>query len=180
LSRLQWPKPVFDRTTASARGKVTPSRPTDRSTNLSKFRRGDPSTFGLSHDGEFPLMNFPANLLAGWIGFLGGAVTGALMGLFFHREDWLGGYGSFPRRMIRLGHIACFGLGLINILFALTAATLAPSSATKVGSALLIVGMISMPLNCFLTAWRKPFRHLFFIPAGSTLFGIVGLLLSFR
>ena len=124
-------------------------------------------------------MNVSINLLAGWIGFLAGAVTGALMGLFFHRENWLGGYGSFPRRMIRLGHIACFGLGLINILFALTAATLSATTAISIASSLLVVAMITMPLNCFLTAWRKPFRLLFFIPAGSTLGGIAGLLAAF-
>src|SRR5829696_6247676 len=109
-------------------------------------------------------MNFSANLVAGWTGFLAGAVTGALMGLFFHRENWLGGYGSFPRRMIRLGHIACFGLRLINILFALPAAALAPSAAARLGSTMLIVGMATMPLNCFMTAWKKSFRHLFFVP----------------
>ena len=124
-------------------------------------------------------MNFSANLFAGWMGFLTGAVTGALMGLFFHRENWLGGYGSFPRRMIRLGHIACFGLGLINILAALTAVTLEPFPLGNVASSLLVLGMITMPLNCFLTAWKKPFRHLFFVPAGSTLGGIACLLLCF-
>jgi hypothetical protein len=102
------------------------------------------------------------------------------MGLCFHRENWLGGYGSFPRRMIRLGHIACFGLGLINILFALTAATLVPFPIARAASTLLVVGMITMPLNCFLTAWRKSFRHLFFIPAGSTLAGIACLLFCFQ
>jgi hypothetical protein len=117
-------------------------------------------------------MAFAPNLLAGWIGFLAGAATGALMGLCFHREDWLGGYGSFPRRMIRLGHIACFGLGLINILFALTAVQVPVSRVMEFGSVLLVVGMITMPLNCFLTAWRKPFRHAFFVPAGSTFVGI--------
>lgn len=122
-------------------------------------------------------MHFAANLLAGWIGFLAGAATGALIGLFFHRDDWLGGYGSFPRRMLRLGHIACFGLGLINILFALTAVHLSPGPVVRAASILLIVGMITMPLTCFLTAWKKPFRHAFFIPAGSTLFGIACLLL---
>jgi hypothetical protein len=43
-----------------------------------------------------------------------------------------------------------------------------------------MVGMVTMPLICFLTAWRKPFRHLFFVPAGSTLLGIAALLYSFR
>ena len=125
-------------------------------------------------------MTFPVNLLAGWTGFLAGVATGALMGLCFHREDWLGGYGSFPRRMIRLGHIACFGLGLINILFALTAAPLAPSAATRAASMLLVVGMVTMPLTCFLTAWKKPIRHAFFIPASATLVGIACLLWSLR
>src|SRR5262245_30361709 len=99
-------------------------------------------------------LTFTANLIAGWAGFLAGAGTGALMGLCFHREDWLGGYGSFPRRMIRLGHIACFGLGLINILFALTAATIEPSRWSRIAAELLVVGMVTMPLNCFLTAWK--------------------------
>ena len=116
-------------------------------------------------------MNYPVNLLVGWSGFFGGAVTGALIGLCFHREDWLGGYHSFPRRMVRLGHIACFGIGLINILFALSVTT--PSAWTDWGSRLLVIAMATMPLNCFLTAWRKSFRHLFFIPASSTLAGII-------
>lgn len=120
------------------------------------------------------------NLFAGWIGFLMGALTGAVMGLCFHRDDWLGGYGSFPRRMLRLGHIACFGLGLINILFAFTSATLPASSLARAASLLLVTGMVTMPLNCFLTAWRKPFRHLFVVPAGSTLAGIASMLLCFR
>ena len=98
------------------------------------------------------------------------------MGLKFHREDWLGGYGSFPRRMVRLGHIAFFGLGLINILFALSAAQFAPSSWTMTASLLLLVGAATMPTNCFLTAWRGGFRHAFFIPAGATTIGILSFL----
>jgi len=45
------------------------------------------------------------NILAGWLGVLGGVLSGAVIGLFFHRDDWAGGYGSFSRRMLRLGHI---------------------------------------------------------------------------
>lgn len=119
-------------------------------------------------------MSSSLNLLVGWTGFLGGALSGALIGLYFHRDDWLGGYNSFPRRMVRLGHIAFFGIGLINILFALSVTT--PSTWTDWGSRFLVVAMVAMPLNCFLTAWRKRFRHLFFIPAGSTMAGIVTLL----
>lgn len=120
-------------------------------------------------------MNYPLNLVAGWIGFCGGAVSGALIGLFFHGENWLGGYSSFPRRLVRLGHIAFFGLGLINILFALS--TTRVSTWTDWAAHLLLIGLATMSLNCFLTAWRTPFRHLFFIPAGSTLLGITALVI---
>lgn len=125
-------------------------------------------------------MHFSVNLFAGWGGFLAGAISGAVMGLYFHREDWLGGYGSFARRMLRLGHIACFGLGLINILFAFTAVTLPTSPCARLASVLLVVGMVTMPLNCFLTAWQRSFRHLFVVPAGATLVGIASLLFCFR
>ena len=119
-------------------------------------------------------MHYPLNLFAGWMGFLAGAASGALIGLYFHRENWLGGYDAFPRRMVRLGHIAFFGLGLINVLFALSVAGNSPW--TDCASVLLIVGLATMPTTCFLTAWKKGFRHLFFIPAGSTLVGIGALL----
>ncbi len=34
-----------------------------------------------------------------WIGMLLGVLSGALTGLFFHREDWMGGYNSFLKRL---------------------------------------------------------------------------------
>ncbi|MGI8603357.1 MAG: hypothetical protein ACR2OZ_10195 [Verrucomicrobiales bacterium] len=55
-----------------------------------------------------------------WAGMLAGVLSGAFIGLFFHRDDWMGGYGSFRRRLTRLGHISFFGLGFINFLCALT------------------------------------------------------------
>ena len=51
------------------------------------------------------------NLFLGWLWILLGFVSGMALGMFFHRENWLGGYGSFKRRMYRLGHISFFGLG---------------------------------------------------------------------
>ena len=61
------------------------------------------------------------NVWAAWLGILAGALAGAVMGLMFHRDDWLGGYSSWRRRMLRLGHIAFFGIGLLNLAFAATA-----------------------------------------------------------
>jgi hypothetical protein len=119
------------------------------------------------------------NLFAGWISLLGGVLSGMGLGLFFHRDGWLGGYASFRRRLLRLGHIAFFGLGFLNLLFALSLARL-PSEALSVTAASigLAAGAVTMPLCCFLTAWRTPFRHLFPLPATCVLVGVVGLLLG--
>ena len=116
------------------------------------------------------------HLLAAWIGFLCGAISGAVVGLFFHREDWLGGYSSYPRRLIRLGHISFFGLGLLNALFALTIAVIqVPELPGRLASIGLLIGAITMPLCCFASAWRKPLRFLFPIPVTSLL-GAVSLI----
>lgn len=112
-------------------------------------------------------------LIAGWLGMAGGVLSGAAIGLFFHREAWMGGYGSFRRRMTRLGHISFFGLGFVNLLFAFTHHVVAPEPMRMAAVAFLI-GAVTMPTCCFLTAWRKePFRHLFFIPVTGVTIGIV-------
>ena len=117
------------------------------------------------------------NLYAGWLGMLGGVISGAAIGLFFHQQDWMGGYSAFSRRMTRLGHISFFGIGFLNLLFALTLKAVDfPVTGAEIASKGFILGLITMPLCCFLTAWRKPFRHLFPIPVLSVLTGIVVLL----
>jgi hypothetical protein len=121
-----------------------------------------------------------AHLAAAWIGFLCGIVSGAVLGFFFHRDDWLGGYSSYPRRLIRLGHISFFGLGLLNALFALTAALVPmPEMTVHLASIGLLTGAITMPICCFLAAWRKSFRCLFPIPVGSLLAGTLITAINF-
>jgi len=112
------------------------------------------------------------NLQAAWIGILLGCVAGAVPGLFFHKNDWQGGYASWQRRMIRLAHIAFFGIGFVNLSFFLTAKTLGINSGLEFASALLVFGAVAMPLVCYISAWKMFFRHLFFIPATSVTFGI--------
>lgn len=119
------------------------------------------------------------SLMSGWAGFLGGVLSGAVMGLLFHREDWLGGYGSRERRMVRLGHISFFGIGLINLFYALSLDPLGvPPDAARGGAAALLAALVTMPSICFLCAWRKPFRHLFFIPVLATAAGIAVILFA--
>ena len=119
------------------------------------------------------------HVMIGWIAMLLGVLSGAVIGLFFHEERWAGGYGSFRRRMMRLGHISFFGLGFLNLMFGFTLGIVAfEIPLVKVASAGFVVGVISMPLCCFLTAWRKPFRHLFPIPVVAVLTGIMPIVFA--
>jgi len=111
------------------------------------------------------------NITAAWIGFLLGGISGAIPGLFFQDPDWLGGYTSWPRRLIRLGHISFFGIGFLNMGMGLTGRLLGVESS--VASTLMLVGAVAMPAVCYASAFRPAFRHLFFIPAGSVLISII-------
>jgi hypothetical protein len=124
-----------------------------------------------------PIVSFM--LKFAWAGMLAGVLTGAVIGIFFHRDDWMGGYNSFRRRLMRLGHISFFGLGFINFLFALThhVVHLAASFATAAAWAFAI-GAVTMPAACFLSAWRKPLRCLFPIPVTAEVIGILCTLLG--
>ena len=120
---------------------------------------------------------FCLNLLIGWIGMLAGVVSGSIIGLYFHRDEWLGGYASFPRRMVRLGHISFFGLGFLNILFALTLSAIPlDASLAWFASWGLIAGAATMPVCCYLCAWKKNLWLLFPVPVTSLLLGICALL----
>ena len=123
------------------------------------------------------MLNGALNLYAGWLGMLGGVLSGCVMGLGFHRPDWLGGYASFRRRLVRLGHISFFGIGMLNVLFGLTvAATQLRAAPLRVASIGLIAGAVLMPANCFLAAWRERLRHLFVLPVAAVSIGIIALL----
>src|SRR5262249_51116485 len=112
------------------------------------------------------------NWYFGWSLILTAFITGAILGLFFYREDFLGGYTSFRRRILRLGHIALAALGMINILFGLsTMAT--PASLTRVASLAWMIGGVSMPAVCFLSSWRPSWRHLFFIPVSALVIAVI-------
>jgi hypothetical protein len=80
---------------------------------------------------------------------------------------------------VRLGHISFFGLGFVNLLFAFSIrATPVLAPFGQLGALGLLVGALTMPLACFLTAWQPPFRQLFPIPVLGVLAGIVSLLVG--
>lgn len=117
------------------------------------------------------------HFVVAWIAVLFGAASGAFLGLFFHRADWAGGYSSFRRQMMRLGHISFFGIGFLNFFFGLTAtAVLLPAANLRIASAGFLIAVVAMPACCFLTAWKKPARHLFFVPVLAVLAAVVAVL----
>src|ERR1035441_3707039 len=85
------------------------------------------------------------NLILAWLWILLGFISGMALGMFFHGENWLGGYGSFKRRMYRLGHISFFGLGAVYLLFCLTVQNFSlAGQLVSVASLAFIVGAIAM------------------------------------
>lgn len=103
------------------------------------------------------------NWYFGWSSILCAFVSGAILGLFFYRDDFLGGYQSFARRILRLGHIAQAALGMMNVIAGLDQLHRAGEWPVS-GQWGLVIGGFTMPLVCFLSAWKPGFRHLFFIP----------------
>jgi hypothetical protein len=118
----------------------------------------------------------PAHLLnwyAGWCLLLTAFITGAGVGLFFHKPDFLGGYDSFRRRVLRLGHIALAALGMMNVLYSVSPWPPSSSWRADAASVCFLAGGVLMPAVCFLTSWKTPFRHLFFLPVTALILAVV-------
>ncbi len=111
----------------------------------------------------------PLNWYAGWLLLVAAFASGALIGLFFHRPGWLGGYDSLPRRLLRLGHIALAALGMVNVLYSLSPWPVTGTLDAAVAGPAWIVGGVSMTAVCWLSAWRPWGRWLFFVPVTALL-----------
>lgn len=104
-----------------------------------------------------------------------GFVSGAALGGGFLREDFLGGYASPRRRLLRLAHIACIALGVLNLEF--VRSTAATSVVASFGFAF---GALAMPIACVLVARSRRFYLVFSVPvlalvvaAGAALKGVL-------
>jgi hypothetical protein len=117
-------------------------------------------------------MKFHLNLVIAWLWLLLGFVAGMVLGMFFHGENWLGGYASFRRRMYRLGHISFFGLGAVNLLFCLTVQNFSlAGQLVSVASWAFIVGAITMPVCCVVMAHFPKAHMIFSVPVVSLIAG---------
>jgi hypothetical protein len=118
------------------------------------------------------------NLILAWLWILLGFLSGMVLGLFFRRDDWFGGYASFKRRMYRLAHISFFGLGAVNLLFYFTVRDHPFSGSLPTASLAFILGAVSMPICCLLLAHFPKTHFLFGIPVLSLLVAAVLTLMT--
>lgn len=110
----------------------------------------------------------PINEAFGWVWIVLGFLSGAVLGAGFLREDFLGGYASERRRLVRLGHISFFGLGVLNVLFAIgSPPRVLEGALLSAASWALIVGGVLMPLCCAAVAWRRELKPVFAAPVVS-------------
>jgi hypothetical protein len=111
------------------------------------------------------------NLFLAWLWILVGILSGLGMGMFFQKEEWLGGYASFRRRLYRLGHISFFGLALLNLAFVFTVRSESLNGPViTIASWGFLIGAIAMPLCCAIVATLPNLRIvLFSIPVTSLL-----------
>jgi hypothetical protein len=109
----------------------------------------------------------------GWISVAASLLVGLVMGVKFQREDWLGGYNAFPRRMVRLAHVALAALGMLNVLFAqaLPRLDLAPGLA-YVASFAFVTAAVLMPACCLFLAARRRHFGIFALPVLSLALGL--------
>ena len=111
----------------------------------------------------------------GWSSTAIGALSGLIMGLWSFDGPaavpaWLGDYGETSRRLARLGHIAFFGLGMLNLLMAgeFRQTTLG-ERGLQWASKTIIFGNLFLPLTLFAAAVYHPLKYLMPFPALSVL-----------
>ncbi len=122
---------------------------------------------GLPRYRETPIL---ANLAIGWSSLAVGALTGLILGLWSFGgplpvPEWLGDYGSLPRRLMRLGHIAFFGLGILNILMARQIAAARRSDYSRAALASMNFGNLLLPPTLMAAALYEPLKYLMSLPA---------------
>jgi hypothetical protein len=123
-------------------------------------------------------MTHALNWYAGWWMLLGSFAIGAVVGLGFWRDTFMGGYTSWPRRMVRLGHIALAALGILNMVYGLAGRPVDGTWQAQAAGLALVIGSVAMPATCFLAAWRMGWRHAFAAPVVALITAAVCVLLG--
>ena len=121
------------------------------------------------------------NRTIAWTGMALGAALGLLMGLWSFDgpvtpPSFIGDYADTPRRLLRLGHIACFGIGILNLLLVQAVADARESSRpARYAAGAMSFGNVFLPLTLVVAALYSPAKYLLPLPALSV---FVALLLA--
>lgn len=110
------------------------------------------------------------NRAIGFTSLLIGVASGMIIGLWSFGgpvpiPDSIGDYSELPRRFLRLGHIAFFGLGLINLAIAGHCGQLnfSPEAQRRVLT-LINLGNIGLPPLLLAAAWQPVLLYLMPLP----------------
>lgn len=114
------------------------------------------------------------NIIFGWCWLFLGIIGAMWLGLYAFTPDWLGGYISLSRRLLRLAHVAVMALSLTNILYGLcldrTGLTL---RLKRIGSFTMIITAIGMPFACLASIYKSSFEIFFSIPVISFCLAVI-------
>jgi hypothetical protein len=119
------------------------------------------------------------NIAVGWGSMAVGALIGLVLGLWSFGgpvpvPELLGEYDSLPRRLMRLGHIAFFGLGILNILMAVHLGRLNPRDRlAKLALLAMNFGNVFLPLTLICAAFFEPLKYLMSLPATAVTFALI-------
>ncbi len=110
------------------------------------------------------------NRAVGFTSLLIGVASGMILGLWPFDDpilvpEAIGDHGDLPSRFLRLGHIALFGLGLINLAIAghWRRLDLGPPAARRV-LRLMNLGNLGLPPVLFAAAWQPTLLYLVPLP----------------
>ena len=119
------------------------------------------------------------NRIIGWTCLAVGVGTGLILGLWSFDgpvtvPSWIGEYGDTSRRLVRLGHIAFIGLGILNILLGRELPRLAlTAGGRRVASLAMNFGNIFLPLTLFAAGAHHPLKLLMAAPALAVFLALV-------
>jgi hypothetical protein len=142
----------------------------------------DPSDRSLPIQAVAPASPLPLwewNRRVGWVSTCLGAASGLILGLWSFDgpvpvPEWLGPYDDTARRLARLGHIAFFGLGILNLLMVseLRRRQLTPWNQ-RLASWAMNFGNIGLPLTLFAAAAYRPCKYFMSAPATAVFVALV-------
>lgn len=128
---------------------------------------------------SIPLRARDWNRSVGWASIALGILSGLVLGMWsfdgpLDVPHALGAYGDTPRRLVRLGHIAFVGLGILDLLLAreLAQSSLGQRARTLAARAM-VFGNLFLPPCLIASAFVPELKYLLSIPATSVFVAVL-------